>query len=138
MITETAHSTRLVLADRRPRVRFALRTLLERQPGIEVVGEAENVETLLAQSKSACPDVLLLDWRLAAKASVDLVTLLRRCCPNLYLIALSGRPEEQGEALAAGADAFVSKIDPPSRLLETVQSAHRAEAELVQATFSVA
>ena len=137
MITETVHSTRLVLADRRPRVRFALRTLLERQPGIEVVGEAENVETLLAQSKRACPDVLLLDWRLASRASVDLVTVLRGCCPNLTLIALSGRPEEQGEALAAGVDAFVSKIDPPSRLLETLQSVHRAEAAPAHATCTV-
>jgi DNA-binding NarL/FixJ family response regulator len=131
MITQTTHRTRLVLADRRPRVRFALRTLLERQPGIEVVGEAMNAETLVAHLMRAHPDVLLLDWRLEAKATAGLVAALRRCCPNLYLIVLSGRPEERREALAAGVDAFVSKMDPPNRLLETVQRVKRTEAALI-------
>ena len=44
---------RILLADGQPRVRFAMRVLLERQPGVEVVGEAVDAEDLLAQAEMA-------------------------------------------------------------------------------------
>ena len=44
-----ASSTRIVIADSRPRVRFALRALLGRQPGLDIAGEAQDAEDLLAQ-----------------------------------------------------------------------------------------
>jgi DNA-binding NarL/FixJ family response regulator len=45
---------------------------------------------------------------------------LRTTCPGLLVIALSGRPAARRSAMAAGADAFVSKADPPERLLKTI------------------
>jgi DNA-binding NarL/FixJ family response regulator len=42
--------------------------------------------------------------------------------PNLLVVVLSGRPEVRREALAAGADAFVSKVDPPERLLAALHA----------------
>ncbi len=42
----------VLLAERQSKVRFALRVLLERQPGVVVVGEAVNVEELIAQTRS--------------------------------------------------------------------------------------
>jgi DNA-binding NarL/FixJ family response regulator len=114
----------VLLADDRPKTRFALRLLLERQPGIQVVGEAADAEALLVQARVTSPNVVLLDWelpKLAATGSLPLA--LRRACPHLYVIALSGRPEMRVAALAAGADAFVSKADPPESLLAAVRSA---------------
>ena len=111
MMTQTAYRTHLVLADRRPRVRFALRTLLERQPGIEIVGEAADAETLLAELERGCPDVLLLDWRQKRPATVDLAAALLCWFPTLYMIALffillsvylTRRGEWKGGLLALG------------------------------------
>jgi DNA-binding NarL/FixJ family response regulator len=125
-----ASSTRIVIADSRPRVRFALRALLGRQPGLDIVGEAQDAEDLLAQIEGNCPDVLLLDWRLEGIETADLIVALRWRCPGLYVIALSGRPEARRRALDAGADVFVSKIDPPDRLLDAIHSVQRVDAAL--------
>ncbi len=111
---------RVLLADDQPRVRFALRVLLERQPGLAGIGEAVNADDLLAQTEATCPDLVLLDWQLPGLAADHLLTTLRKACPGLYVIALSGRPEARRAALAAGADAFVYKCDPPEQLLAAI------------------
>jgi DNA-binding NarL/FixJ family response regulator len=113
---------RILLADDQPRIRFALRVLLERQPGLKVVGEASDAEDLLAHTGMLLCDVVLLGWELPGLAAVGSVTNLRKMCPDLRVIALSGRPEARRAALAAGVDAFVSKIDPPDRLLAAIDN----------------
>jgi DNA-binding NarL/FixJ family response regulator len=110
----------ILLADNQPKVRFGLRVLLERQPGLKVVGEATNAEDLLAQMKTDCPDLVLLGWGLPGLAKVDLLSALRRACPGLFVIVLSGRTEVRRAALDAEADAFVYKCDPPERLLAAI------------------
>lgn len=112
---------RILLADAQAKVRFALRVLLERQPGFEVVGEAKSTEDLLARAAISCPDVVLLDWNLAGAVTARLLLALRRDCPGVGIIVLSGRPEASRAALAAGADAFVSKGNPPEHLLAAIQ-----------------
>ena len=111
---------RILLADSQPKVRFGLRVLLERQPGLKIVGEANNVEELSAQMKAGCPDLLLLGWSLPGLAGAELLSSLREACPGLSIIVLSGRPEMRRQALAAGADAFVCKCDPPETLLAAI------------------
>jgi len=111
---------RILVADDQPKVRFALRVLLERQPGLKVVGEAADADDLLAQIETACPDLVLLDWELPGLAGGDLLSALRGVCPDLFIIALSGRLEVRRAALEAGADAFVYKCDPPERLLAAI------------------
>jgi DNA-binding NarL/FixJ family response regulator len=111
---------RILLADNQPKVRFALRVLLERQPGVHVVGEAVNAKSLLIRIGEVYPDLVLLGWELPGLASLDSISVLRGCCPGLYVIALSGKPEARQAALAAGADAFVSKTDPAGRLLAAI------------------
>lgn len=113
---------RILLADGQPKVRFALRVLLERQPGLEMTGEAANAEDLLSQAKASCPDLLLLEWELAGGAGAELLAALREICPKLAVIALSGRMTARKAALAAGADAFVSKGDPPESLLSAINA----------------
>jgi DNA-binding NarL/FixJ family response regulator len=84
---------RVLLADDRPKTRFALRLLLERQPGIQVVGEAADAEELLVLAMATFPDVVLLDWELPNLAiDGSSLSALRRVCPHLCVIALSGRP----------------------------------------------
>jgi len=94
--------------------------LLVRHPGFEVVGEASNVYQLLAQVGTVCPDLVLLGWELPGLASFESLNPLRDVCPGLTVIALSGRPEAREVALSAGVDGFVSKADPPDRLVAEI------------------
>jgi DNA-binding NarL/FixJ family response regulator len=111
---------RVLLADDEARVRSALRLLLEQKTELNVVGECASGEALPAQIASGCPDLLLLDWELPRLQDIGAVSALHAACPDLIVIALSGRPEARKAALAAGADTFVSKGDPPDRLLEVL------------------
>jgi DNA-binding NarL/FixJ family response regulator len=118
---------RILIADDWANVQVALRVMLEQQPGFEVVGEVVDAEELSAWVEAACPDLLLLGWELPGLAGVDLLPALHRACPNLLVIVLSGRWEARQAALAAGADAFVSKVAPPERLLEAILSIGQVE-----------
>jgi DNA-binding NarL/FixJ family response regulator len=121
---------RLLLADDQPRIRFALRALLAQQSGLTVVGEAADAAELLALARERCPDLVLFGWGLRGLPAVELVPALRSLCPHAYLIALSSRLEVRQTALAAGADAFVSKMDPPGQLLRVVGNCqHQARHE---------
>ena len=111
---------RVLLADDQPKVRLALRLLLEQEQGISVVGEAAEAKALLAQVAAGCPELVLLDWGLPGMAVADLLIALRQTCTALTIIVLSGQPEAEQDALRAGADAFVSKTDPPERLLAAI------------------
>ncbi|MCB8968453.1 MAG: response regulator transcription factor [Chloroflexota bacterium] len=108
---------RIMIADDQAKVRFALRILLEQRPSWHVVGEVGDADTLLQQIDDVHPDLLLLDWKLPAHSPALFLQQLRAICPQLMVVAISGRPECYQEAMRGGADAFVSKIDPPERLL---------------------
>jgi len=116
---------RVLLADDQAQVRSALRLLLTQEPGLSVVGEATEAQALLAQAEAIRPDVVLLDWELPGLQAADPLFTLRARCPGLKVIVLSGRPEARQAALAAGADVFVSKGDPPERLLAAVDDCQR-------------
>lgn len=113
---------RVLLADNQRQVRSALLTLLKRQPDMEVIGEVSEANSLLVQVQAIKPDLVLLDWGLPSLTAIGSLPALRTHCPELRVIVLSGRPEARREALAAGADAFVSKIEPPERLLAALQA----------------
>lgn len=113
---------RIFLADDQPKVRFALRVLLERKKGWVVVGEAADTSDLLGQLELSCPDLLLLSWELPGLTGSNSLRALRGVCPHLFVIALSGRPEARQVALGAGADMYVSKSDPPERLLAAINA----------------
>jgi DNA-binding NarL/FixJ family response regulator len=109
----------ILLADDQAEVRSALRLLLEQEPGIAVVGEAAEAAAVLAQAAASRPDLVFLDWELPGLQATELLHVLRSR-PRMIVIALSGRPEARQAALDAGVDAFVSKGDPPERLLEAL------------------
>jgi len=118
---------RILIAENQPKVRFALRLLLEQQPEVERVGEARDAEELIAQLKIFCPDLVLIAWELTGLQTVDALPLLRRACPEVVVIALSGRPEARQVCLTAGADSFVYKGDPPDRLLAAIDDCCRRQ-----------
>ena len=90
---------------------------------MEVVGEARDGRELLAQAELLDPSLLLLDWELNRGLSSD-IPGLQSGRTNLAIVALSGRPEARKDALLAGVDAFVSKAEPPERLLAAIRKAH--------------
>jgi DNA-binding NarL/FixJ family response regulator len=114
---------RILIADHESNVRHGLHVLLAEWSGFSIVGEAANAEELMAQIEATCPDLVLLSWGLPGLAGAELLLALRRACDELYVIVLSGRPEARQAILDAGANAFISKVESPERLLAAIASA---------------
>jgi DNA-binding NarL/FixJ family response regulator len=102
-------------------VRSALRLLLEEKAGLSVVAEVVSAGELLSRVEATCSNLILLDWELPGLRPDEMLPALHALDPGPVVIALSGRPEARQAALAAGADVFVSKGDPPDRLLAVIE-----------------
>jgi DNA-binding NarL/FixJ family response regulator len=111
----------VLIADSRAHTRSAMRLLLAQEQDIAVVGEAAGMDAAVATIAACRPDVVLLGWELMERNDVSALDDLWAVSSTSFVIALSGQSEARHEALAAGADAFVSKGDPPEKLLAAVR-----------------
>jgi len=110
--------TRVYLADALLDERSALRLVLL-DLAMEVVGEAADWPTTLANAPATRLDMLLLEWNLLPiDLGMQALAALRVACPNAIVIVLISHLEEarRRAALSAGADAFISKSDTPERV----------------------
>jgi DNA-binding NarL/FixJ family response regulator len=112
---------RILLADDQPEVRSAIRLLLEQQPERNQVEEVTNAQELFHFIENYRPDLLLLDWDLPGAAPENLLSKLQSSCPYLITVVLDSSPQIRKAALKAGAKEFVSKNDPPERLLTVIR-----------------
>jgi len=115
--------TRIYLADSKTEERSALRQLLL-DLKMEVVGEAADWSTALAQAPISRTDMLLIDWDLLPNSPTAALEELRRACPAaLVIILISHLDARHQAALSAGADAFISKGETPERVAERLRLA---------------
>jgi DNA-binding NarL/FixJ family response regulator len=112
----------ILLADHHPNALWALKTLLQEEPGLEVVGEAVDGENLINLSKTHHPDLILVDRDFPGSPIEDLIAVLHRIVPKPTVIVMSSNPEHGRLLLMAGADAFVSKGEQPDWLLDILRS----------------
>jgi DNA-binding NarL/FixJ family response regulator len=108
---------RILLAESDARVQGALDMLLKCEPGFIVVGKSRDTEGLLSKIRELEPDLILLDWDLPGLPHRSLQDILGdRDSPRVVI--MGKRPELEAQAIAAGADAYLNKTDPPDHLLE--------------------
>ena len=116
------YMTRVYVADAKPEERSALRLLLL-DLQMEVVGEAADWSTTLAQIPLNQIDILLVDWDLLPNEPSTALDELRRTCPEaLVIVLISHLDARQQAALSSGADAFISKGETPERVAERLRA----------------
>jgi len=117
------YMTRVYLADAKPEERSALRLLLL-DLKMEVVGEAADWATALAQAPISRTDMLLIDWDMLPRLTpTSALEGLRKACPAaLVIVLISHLDARQQAALSSGADAFISKGELPERVAERLRS----------------
>jgi DNA-binding NarL/FixJ family response regulator len=113
---------RILVVDKRLRIRFGLRLLIEQATGHSVVAELSNTERLTSIIMETSPDLVLLEWELMEKLNNKPIASLKADHPLVRVIVLSGQPNCRKSALNAGADHFMSKVDPPDQLLMILNS----------------
>lgn len=113
---------RILVADDSIEIRSALRLVLETRLDLEWINEARDMEHVLAQVEDSKPSCIILDWNLPGRPIRGRILILKALVPTIKIIVINTRPELKQQVLAEGVDAFICKTDPPSQLLEALQS----------------
>ena len=120
---------RVLIADDHTIVREGLCQLLNKQPDMEVVGEAEDGLDVLKKVKSLHPDIVLLDIGMPRLNGLEAIRLIKEAIPGIQIVVLSMHKKEAyvHQALDYGALGYVLKASPSSDLLEAIRRAHSRE-----------
>lgn len=115
-----------------PIVRQGLRQLLEVQDDIQVVGEAENGETAIAQITDLLPDVVLMDLGLPGLSGVEATRRITQISPHSQIVVLTSHHEDAlvFPAIKAGALSYLLKSALPEEVLDAIRAAARRESRL--------
>jgi two-component system response regulator DevR len=120
---------RIVLVDDHEVVRLGLRSLLERQPDLMVVGEAETAQEAVSAVESLAPDVVVLDIRLPGRSGVEACAEIKRRRPETKIVVLTSYAEDEVllDAIAAGAEGYVLKQVGSDDLVRALRRVGRGE-----------
>jgi DNA-binding NarL/FixJ family response regulator len=111
---------RVLIVDNQPRARQSMKALLGAWYQAAEVREAADGYDAIQLAKEFQPDVILMDARMPKMSGLEAARYIKAKSPGIKIIVLSMYPDLIAEALQAGADAFVSKSDPPEKLRETL------------------
>jgi DNA-binding NarL/FixJ family response regulator len=112
---------RVFVADDQQLIRQGIRTLLEMDPGLRVVGEAADGAEALQRVPAARPDVLLLDVRMPNKSGIDVLRELSPLPPALMLTTFDDA-DAVLDAIRAGARGFMLKDVSYAQLVAAIRS----------------
>jgi DNA-binding NarL/FixJ family response regulator len=120
---------RVVLADDHPGIRSGIRYLLEREPGITVVGESTDGHEAMQLVQKLHPDILLLDIEMPGLNGIEVAKQLREQASNVQILALSSYDQREYilEMLDLGAAGYLIKDEAPELLVEAVKGISRGE-----------
>jgi two-component system response regulator NreC len=115
----------VVLADDHEVVRTGLRLLLESEPGIEVVAEASDVSSAVAEVARHGPDVLVLDLHMPGDPSLPAIPRIAEMSPGTRVVVLTAQrdPSFAGEAMRLGTAGYVPKEAAGKQLVRAIRSA---------------
>jgi DNA-binding NarL/FixJ family response regulator len=115
---------RILIADDHPIVRKGLRSLLEEEPEINVVGEAEDGTQALAEIERLRPDIAIVDMMMPGHNGLEVIRQAKKFYPTMQIIVLSMNSNDAYviEALKRGASGYVLKETGPTELVESVRT----------------
>jgi DNA-binding NarL/FixJ family response regulator len=120
----------VVVADDDPMIRVGLRTIIDHEPDLRVVGEAADGDQVIEVVSQVRPDVVLMDIRMPNRDGLDATReLIRRLKspPRIVILTTFELDEYVYEALRAGATGFLLKRVAPAELLDAIRLAFTGE-----------
>lgn len=123
-------SIRLLIVDNHTLFRQGLVSLLQSEPGYDVIGEASSGEDSLHIVPQLRPDVILMDVKMPGIGGVEATRRLLETNPEERILMLTVSEEEENlfAAIQAGARGYLLKNADASELLEAIQRVHTGEA----------
>lgn len=117
-------TTRILIVDDHGLMRAGLHALLEDEPGIEVVGEADSAEQLMHLAGQLHPDIVLLDIGLPGMDGIEATRKIKVNFPKIRVLILSVYEDESllREAISAGASGYIIKRAAEEELINAVRA----------------
>ncbi len=130
--------TRILVADDHPIVRSGLKKVLDAQPDLEVVAEAEDGTEAVKKALAEDVHLAILDVSMPKTTGIQAAEELRRRKPELKLLMLSMYDSEQFlfESLKAGASGYVLKSDADHDIVDAVRRTMRGQSFLYPSAVS--
>ncbi|MEO0768248.1 MAG: response regulator transcription factor [Cyanobacteria bacterium J06649_4] len=123
---------RVLLADDEDIVRYGLNSILQAEPTVSVVGEAQNGEEAIAKTKALQPDIVLMDILMPVMDGVSATREICQAYPNTKVIILSIYSADKYlvEAMRQGAVGYLLKDTPPADFVTVIQASHKGYMQL--------
>ena len=118
---------RILIADDHELIRRGVRTLLEAEPGWNVVAEASDGQEALEKAKETKPEIVVLDIGMPRLSGLEAARRLKRILPQVKVLMLTVHESERLalEVLNAGARGYVTKSDTARDLVIAIEALRR-------------
>jgi DNA-binding NarL/FixJ family response regulator len=114
---------KILLVDDNPFFREGLSMVIQSQPDLLVVGQADNAEDALSQFRRSRPDVTIMDQRLSGASGTEALIAMRKESPRAIVMMVSASIQDMDvrRALNAGAAAYVLKNTPKAEMVRVIR-----------------
>lgn len=128
----TTEPITILIVDDHAVVRQGLRTFLELQSDMTVVGEADNGRSAVELVQSLLPDLVLMDLVMPQMDGIEATRQIRAAAPQTRVLVLTSFTEDEKvfPAIKAGALGYLLKDVAPGELIKAIQAAYQGEAQL--------
>jgi diguanylate cyclase (GGDEF)-like protein len=118
---------RILIADDDPMIRLTMAALIEREPGLELVGEAEDADAAIGMAARRRPDIVLLDVNMPGGGGLRAANDIREANPAVKVVALSADDSQgaQYDMTRAGAVGYVVKGSTDDEIVRVIRSSAR-------------
>jgi NarL family two-component system response regulator LiaR len=126
------HSIRVLVVDDHAIVRRGVCTLLSTEPGIEVVGEAQNGHEAIAEAARLRPDVMLMDLVMPGLDGLEAIRSIALHHPETRILVLTSfaGDDKVFAAIQAGALGYLLKDSGPEDLVQAIRQVHAGRPSL--------
>jgi DNA-binding NarL/FixJ family response regulator len=120
---------RILIVEDQTLMRQGLRTILDLEPGLQVVGEAADGERGMHLALALRPDVILMDVQMPGMNGIEAIAAICAVWPEARIVILTtfGRDDYVYEGVRAGAVGFLLKDAPADHLIQTIRRVHAGE-----------
>lgn len=124
--------TRVLIAEDHTIVRQGLSALINRQPDMRVVGEAQDGKEAVEKTKELCPDVVLMDIAMKHMNGLEATARIKKMVPEVKVLVLTMYENEEYifQILRVGASGYLLKEAPMTELVAAIKAVNKGESYL--------
>ncbi|MGH3927207.1 MAG: response regulator, partial [Pseudonocardiaceae bacterium] len=129
MVEQRPETIRVIVADDHALFRRGLEMVLESEPDIEVVAEANDGNEVIALAEQHMPDLVLMDVRMPGRGGIEATQAIKDAVPHtkILMLTISDEEEDLYDAIKAGANGYLLKEISIEEVAGAIRSVHMGQ-----------